>query len=182
MSLITNKKPTLRVLHLASFAGNIGDLANHCGARKMFEKCLDFNFDIVSLEIREFYWKKRKFDESFIQYANSFDLLIIGGGNYFELWVDGSETGTSIDISAENLSQLHVPTLFFALGVDTGQGYSDQNARRFKHFIDTVIERKNMFVCVRNDGSSLALQQVLGQTISPNSYHARWRLLCFRTI
>lgn len=155
-------KRVLRVLHLASFAGNIGDLANHAGSRRMFSERLGFAFEFTELEIREFYWKQRSFDEAFIDYANSFDLLIVGGGNYFELWVDHSATGTSIDITPERLARLKVPTLFFALGVDTGQGYSKQSAQRFNAFMATVLERRNMFACVRNDGSTQALHEVLG--------------------
>jgi hypothetical protein len=159
-------KKALRVLHLASFAGNIGDLANHAGARRMLAERLSFTLDFTDLEIREFYWKQRSFDDSFIEYANNFDLLIIGGGNYFELWVDHSATGTSIDITPERLARLTVPTVFFALGVDTGQGYSAQTKQRFSDFITTVLGRRDMFVCVRNDGSQRALCEVLGDEIA----------------
>lgn len=156
-------KKILRVLHLASFAGNIGDLANHAGARRMLAELLGFALEFTDLEIREFYWKQRNFDDAFVDYANGFDLLIVGGGNYFELWVDYSATGTSIDITPECLARLAVPTVFFALGVDTGQGYSAQSAKRFSAFMATVLDRRDMFVCVRNDGSSLALREVLGE-------------------
>jgi polysaccharide pyruvyl transferase WcaK-like protein len=156
-------KKTLRVLHLASFVGNIGDLANHAGARRMFNDRLGFELKFTQLEIREFYWKQRSFDDDFVDYANNFDLLIIGGGNYFELWVEHSATGTSIDITPERLAKLRVPTLFFALGVDTGLGYSDKSAQRFNAFMTTILERRNLFVCVRNDGSAQGLHEVMGE-------------------
>ncbi len=159
---MNGSKRNLRVLHLASFAGNIGDLANHAGARRMLAEQLGFALEFTDLEIREFYWKHRSFDDAFVDYANSFDLLIIGGGNYFELWVDHSATGTSIDITPKRLAKLNVPTLFFALGVDTGQGYSAQSAQRFNDFMLTALDRRNFFVCVRNDGSTKALREVLG--------------------
>lgn len=155
-------KRTLRALHLASFAGNIGDLANHAGARRMLAERLGFALEFTDLEIREYYWKQRCFDDAFVDYANSFDLLIVGGGNYFELWVEHSATGTSIDISPNRLAKLKVPTMFFALGVDTGQGYSAESAKRFNAFMATILERRNVFVCVRNDGSTRALHELLG--------------------
>lgn len=158
---MSQPREVLKVLHLASFAGNIGDLANHAGARSMLALRLDFALEFTELEIREFYWKKRAFDAAFVEYANSFDLLLIGGGNYFELWVQESATGTSIDIAPAQLAALTVPTIFFSLGVDTGQGYSQQSAQCFASFIRTVLGRQDMFVCVRNDGSSIALQEVL---------------------
>ena len=94
---MSGSKQTLRVLHLASFAGNIGDLANHAGARRMLAERLGFALKFTDLEIREFYWKQRSFDDAFVAYANSFDLLIIGGGNYFELWVDHSAHPGRVD-------------------------------------------------------------------------------------
>lgn len=45
---------TLKVLHLASFSGNMGDNANHRGIRKIFNKYLNFNMTYDELEIREF--------------------------------------------------------------------------------------------------------------------------------
>ena len=159
-------RKSLQVLHLASFNGNIGDVANHAGARALFSQHLDFDLDVTELEIREFYWGLRAFDVDFIRYANRFDFLLIGGGNYFELWVDKSATGTSIDIPAEHLNALTVPTAFYALGVDTGQGCSSVAALRFRAFMDTVLSRKDMFVCVRNDGSSTALSEILGPSYS----------------
>jgi polysaccharide pyruvyl transferase WcaK-like protein len=155
-------KKTLRVLHLASFAGNIGDLANHAGARLQFQRHLDYELSFTELEIREFYWKQRSFNDDFVRYANSFDLLLIGGGNYFELWVESSATGTSIDISPQRLAALQVPTAFYSLGADIGQGYAAASADRFRSFMAEVLARETMFVCVRNDGSSDALKEVLG--------------------
>lgn len=155
-------KKTLRVLHLASFAGNIGDLANHAGARLQFQRHLAYEFSFTELEIREFYWKQRSFDDDFVRYANSFDLLLIGGGNYFELWVESSATGTSIDISPQRLAALKVPTAFYSLGADIGQGYTAASADRFRSFMAEVLARETMFVCVRNDGSFNALEEVLG--------------------
>jgi polysaccharide pyruvyl transferase WcaK-like protein len=163
---MSGSKRVLRVLHLASFAGNIGDLANHAGARRMLAEHLTFSLEFTNLEIREFYWKERSFDDTFVEYANGFDLLIVGGGNYFELWVEHSATGTSIDITPEHLAKLRVPTLFFALGVDTGQGYSEKAIKRFDAFMATILARRDLFVCVRNDGSTRALREVLGEGTS----------------
>ena len=89
----------MKVLHLASFDGNIGDNANHSGFRPWLERIAARPLEWHDLEIRSFYWKERRFDQDFAAYANEFDLIVIGGGNYFELWVEGSATGTSIGIA-----------------------------------------------------------------------------------
>ena len=157
---MSKTKNIIKTLHLASFNGNIGDLANHKGAKRLFSKYLDFKFEYTNLEIRDFYWKKKSFDKDFIDYANQFDLFIIGGGNYFELWVDNSSTGTSIDIQLTLLRELKIPTIFYSLGVDIGQGYTPTSARRFNDFLKVIIEQKNLFFCVRNDGSKNALKKV----------------------
>ena len=132
----------------------------------MFAAYLDFDLAFTELEIREFYWKQRSFDDAFVDWANTFDLLIIGGGNYLELWVERSATGTSIDISVQRLRALRVPTLFYALGVDTGQGYTRASAERFRTFAQTIVDREDMFLCVRNDGSSRALREVVGSGLA----------------
>ena len=50
--------------------------------------------------------------------------------------------------------------IFYSLGVDIGQGYSKNSIRRFNDFLKTIIEQKNLFFCVRNDGSKKALKKV----------------------
>lgn len=152
----------LKTLHLASFDGNIGDNANHYGFYKHLRKNQDFNFEIEKLEIREFYWKQRSFDESFVELVNSYDLLIIGGGNYFELWVDGSPTGTSIAIELQRLRQIKTPILINALGVDPGQGASEGNIIKFRNFLDTLIKRGD-FISIRNDGAKKAIIDHVGE-------------------
>ena len=77
---------TIKTLHLASFDGNVGDNANHSGFYRHLKAQPGYDFAIEQLEIREYYWKQRFFDDGFVDLVNDYDLLIIGGGNYFELW------------------------------------------------------------------------------------------------
>ena len=160
----------LKTLHLASFNGNIGDNANHNGFYKYLNKNKDFKFAIDTLEIREFYWRKRSFDISFVKLVNTYDLLIIGGGNYFELWVDNSPTGTSIAIDLELLKQIKTPIVFNALGVDSGQGVSSRNIEKFRNFLDVLIERKD-FISIRNDGARQTIIKYIGKEYLEYIYH-----------
>lgn len=156
----------LKVLHVASFTGNIGDNANHMGFRPWFESKVDRPIVWKSLEIREFYWKERAWDEDFVAYANEFDLLVIGGGNYFELWVEDSPTGTSIAIPPELFDRIRTPIFFNALGVDPGQGVPEFCRSRFRSFLDKLLGSEQYLVSVRNDGARKNLADCIGQEYS----------------
>ena len=149
------------VLHIASFTGNIGDNANHLGFRRWFETLVENKIQWNELEIREFYWKNKFWDKEFVKYANNFDLIIIGGGNYFELWVEKSPTGTSIEIEPVLFKQIERPVYFNALGVDPGQGASEFSIEKFKTFIEIIAE-KNGLITVRNDGALANLEEYVG--------------------
>jgi polysaccharide pyruvyl transferase WcaK-like protein len=143
----------LRVLHVASFRGNIGDNANHAGFRPWFESMVGCEVVWSEFEIRDVYRSLRSFDMAFATEANRYDLLIIGGGNYFELWVEHSPTGTSFSITDEALAALTVPVFYNALGVDAGQGVTANARHRFGRFLATILASERNLVSVRNDGS-----------------------------
>jgi len=161
----------LNVLHVASFSGNIGDNANHSGFRAHLAKELGVELNFTDFEIREVYWKAKAFDHEFVDLANKHDLLVVGGGNYFELWVDRSQTGCSIDISLDLLKAIKTPIVFNALGVDPAQGASPQALQRFRSFLDVVITSPTMMLSCRNDGSRKALQEIVGEQYEKEFYH-----------
>ena len=99
-----------RILHIASFLGNIGDNFNHFGTRKLIESKIG-NINWVEIEIRESFRKKFSFDDDFANYCNQFDAVIFGGGNFFELWVDHSVNNTSADIRIDVIDRIDVPLL-----------------------------------------------------------------------
>lgn len=148
----------MRVLHVGSFSGNIGDIANHHGFRQWFEKLLG-KIEWHEFEIREVYRKNLAFDTSFVSKANQYDLVVIGGGNFFELWVDSSPTGTSISIEINDFRKIKVPVFFNALGVDDGMGCSDANLGKFKAFLNVLTSSEQYLVSVRNDGAMGTLKK-----------------------
>lgn len=150
---------SLQVLQLASFTGNIGDNANHGGTRAQFTKNLPYHLDFTELEIREFFWGKRQWDLALIDYINQFDLFMIGGGNFFELWVEKSPTGCSIELPVALLNKIKCPMLFYGLGVDAGQGVPQECAKRFKVFLKYLLENDRCRVAVRNDGALHTLER-----------------------
>lgn len=146
----------MKILHLASFNGNIGDNANHNGFRKNFQNLISENIEWKNLEIRNFYksWNKMKFDEEFIKMVNTYDLLIIGGGNFFEICHEYSSTGTTIDLPIEKLNQIRIPIFFNGLGLDSDKKYTEESKLKFKDFLDYLLNFPDKyFVSFRNDGS-----------------------------
>lgn len=149
----------MKILHLASFSGNIGDNANHSGFRPWLESVANCKAEWTELEIREYYWKERKFDDSFVELVAGFDLLVIGGGNYFELWVGSSATGTSIDIPLDVFARIKIPIFFNALGCDEGQGVTDASLGKFTRFLELLVGSSQYMVTVRNDGAMKTLRK-----------------------
>lgn len=162
-----SKRQMLNILHVASFTGNLGDNFNHMGLVPWIENLIGTPVRWTRLEIRKFYWKQLHWDESFVDYANKFDLIIIGGGNYFELWVDKSPTGTSIEIEPHVYSRIKKPIFFNSLGVDAGQGATQDCIMKFRNFIDTIVEGRNALVSVRNDGARDTIKNTIGKNYIP---------------
>jgi hypothetical protein len=52
----------MSVLHLASFPGNVGDIANHFGFRPWFERLVEREVKWTEIEIRDFYRGTRTLD------------------------------------------------------------------------------------------------------------------------
>lgn len=156
-------KKKLKTLHLASFSGNTGDLLNHDGFYRGLASLENYEFIVEKLEIRDFYKNRkiRKFDINFISEVNKYDILIVGGGNYFELWVDDSPTGTTFMIDPELFRMIKIPVIFNALGVDPGKGASPKNVKKFKNFLKVAVDC-NSFLSIRNDGSVKTLKNLCG--------------------
>ncbi|MCM3389083.1 polysaccharide pyruvyl transferase family protein [Ureibacillus chungkukjangi] len=145
----------MKVLHLASFSGNIGDVANHESFYKCFKDLFIEDLAIEKIEIRDFYYSinKRRFDEEFVEYLNTFDLFIFGGGNFFELCWDYSDTGTTFNISNNLLRKIKVPILINGIGIDDFKGTTNENIEKFRSFLNTLLNYSNVLFTVRNDGS-----------------------------
>lgn len=148
----------MKVLHIASFTGNIGDNANHTGMRSRLEAALGVKPSYTELEIRYCYRiytgeHRWTFDEKFVALANSHDLVIIGGGNFFEPWLDESATATTINLSNERMQEITKPLVFFGVGFDIHKGCKPENLQKFSSFLEQCIRQPNVLISFRNDGS-----------------------------
>ena len=149
-----NTKKKLKVLHLASFLGNIGDYANHRGFYKMFRKVAPVA-EFTQVEIRKFYKNRSelKFDNNFLKQINNHDLLVLGGGGFFDLQWDYSNTGTTVDFTEEFINGIKIPVLVNAMGYHEYEEVKEKNVKKFKNFLNIILNKDNWFVSVRNDGS-----------------------------
>lgn len=145
-------------MHIASFSGNMGDILNHKGFYKFFRKYVCDDFSVEEVEIRYFYknCKKFTFDDSFLNYINSFDLLILGGGGFFTVEWDYSDTSTTIDMSKSFIDGINIPVIVNAMGYHECTDRSDLFIR-FKTFIQYIASKKNWLITLRNDGSGKRL-------------------------
>jgi polysaccharide pyruvyl transferase WcaK-like protein len=148
----------MKVLHVASFTGNIGDNANHTGMRSRLESVLGVKPVYTELEIRYCYRiytgeHRWTFDSKFVDLANNHDLVIIGGGNFFEPWLDESATATTINITNECLQKIVKPLIFFGVGFDIHKGCKPENLAKFANFLQQCITQANVLISFRNDGS-----------------------------
>ncbi len=157
----------LDVLHIASFTGNVGDNANHNGTRKTLTENTNFKYNYAENEIRRYYQNYTKedelaFDDEFVQQANNHDLVIIGSGNFFELWIETSATGTTIDVEPGRIKEIETPIVFYGLGCDPYKGVPGDNAEKFQQFLDVILEDDQCLVSVRNDGSLSHIEHYFG--------------------
>lgn len=156
---------TLKALHIASFNGNIGDNANHNGFREKLKETLNQGIEFTNLEMREFYqsWAIKDFNSpEFIDLCNSHDLVIFGGGNFFELKWDYSATGTTINLEEETIDAIHSLVLFHGVGCDVAKGASQAAIDKFEKFLTKISQKDNFLISVRNDGSQRTLEELYG--------------------
>lgn len=154
----------LRILHLASFAGNIGDIENQKTFRKWFENLFpELKIAWINFEIRAFFRQEEGVFETFNSEVADSDLVIVGGGNFFELWPENSPSGTSLPFSLDYLRSINKPIFINAMGVDDGQGVGRVAAEKFSGFIGALASSKKVFLSFRNDGSVHTVKNFLDQ-------------------
>lgn len=164
-SRILYKGEKMRILHVASFNGNIGDGANHNGFISELKKYVMEDLEITQLEIRKFYknWGECSFDDDFVALANKFDLVIFGGGGFFEVLWDYSETGVTINLPPRQLKKIKSKIIFNGLGVKIPKEVGEERIQKFKYFLDYCKEANNILLTVRNDGSLETLENCFGK-------------------
>ncbi len=151
------RKKQLRVMQIASHGTNVGDGANITGFQKVFkEDFSDYEVKFINEEIMDYkpHIGEKDFNsEQFISYANSVDLIIIGGGGFFSAFKRFVNTACHADFTIDTLDKIYTPIVYYALGyaVYYNQPYFNGNA--LEMLLEYSRNRKNMMISLRNDGS-----------------------------
>lgn len=154
----------MRLLHVASFAGNYGDLFSHIGLYTALDEILKIKYSIEQCEIRHFYQNAtispKSFNKSFADYCNTFDLILVGGGGFLKQDFPTS-TGTTFQISDDFYGTLKTRLIFTSIGgVRRPVDASELNNLRLERFVDVVLNHSNMHLLIRNDGSHSGLSEL----------------------
>lgn len=164
----------MRVLHIGPFSGNSGDLFAYSSFQSTFLELVDSKSEFTNINIREFYKnnQKRKFDLLMAEEINKYDVLIIGGGLYFDVRWNYSQTGTTLDMSKEFLDAIKIPVIFNSIGyAEPCQGTLSENEQneifeKFRSFILDLSRRKNIMLTIRNDGSYQRIYDRFGKELA----------------
>lgn len=161
----------MRIIHIASFKGNCGDIINHHGFYTLLSDLFEEK-DVDKIEIRDFYFSasnKRNFDYEFAMFVNQYDLCILGGGGFFDCRWEKSATGVTMDINDDFISTVSIPVIVNAMGYHEFPAATNKKTiEAFHRFLQKIIKKNNWFVTIRNDGSIERLAKRYGKIV--NSY------------
>lgn len=160
------KNNKIRIAHIASHRGNVGDILNHKGFYKYIISELG-EVEIEKIELRDFYYsaeKRKEFNKEYAVYLNKFDLVIIGGGGFFDVQWNESATGTTLDFSDEFIDELRVNVVVNGIGYhEYPEVTTDECCYKYKRFIDIVKKKNNWILTYRNDGSLSRMKNRYGE-------------------
>ena len=170
----------MKILHLASFNGNIGDVLSHAGLYKILK--IDHGIQesqIFKLDIRKFYQRNRKNDRHFFdakcaEQFNKFNLIIIGGGGFFKQDFPASQSGNTFDFSENFFQSIKTKVLFYSIGGLSPKKNSDKVAyEKTELFLEKLISDERFELIFRTDGSvenSQILSKMLTEKGTSNSF------------
>lgn len=143
-----------QLAHIVYLGGNMGDI--------VLGECVRRTAD--TLEQTPYRWKivnvRQPVTESLISLVNETSGIILGGGGLFLPDANKNEiSGWQWAISKEQLSQIKVPLIVYAVGYNYFRGQEPEPL--FCDSIKTLVERAD-FVGLRNRGSINAVSSILG--------------------
>lgn len=153
----------LNILHVAATIGNIGDDASHMGLREILNETVG-KYKLTEINIRKAYSNysgrdKLKFDQTFVEYMNGYDLCIFGGGAFLDHPVEGSVSGTTIDFPINCLDKIKCRVLFASIGCRPKSACGEAQDK-LKYYLGCILNNPRCEILLRNDGSLNYLNQI----------------------
>ena len=153
----------MKILHLASFSGNLGDVYSNAGVSAYFDTR---NISSVyRIEIRRIYQNYNSPDKiSFndvlrMMIGGSFDCLFIGGGGFLDYWLPQTSTGTTFDFDYELMNKVDKPIIFSSLGAFPHKAVPVENYLKFTQFMEYLSRNEYVSLMFRNDGSLKSINE-----------------------
>ena len=144
----------IKILHIAAFNGNLGDNANHVSFYSWFHSFFpDREMIWERLDIRDVWRSDRNLGRRIMGAGTRYDLIVFGGGNFWEMWDETSRNGTSLNVLYSELKDEGLPVLFNALGCEIARGVSENARHVFFDELAAYSQDEQFFVSLRNDGS-----------------------------
>ena len=156
----------MKILHLASFVGNFGDiLSNRALHQYLYSnhdvECVD-EFEIRHLYQNFPYRNQGSFNDLLEFYQSSdYDRLIIGGGGFFDYWVPNTTTGTTFDVDLKLIANLRKKVIFSSIGSYPHKKVPDGNLEKYLGFLNIINNSSKIDLMFRNDGTISSLEKFL---------------------
>lgn len=80
-----------------------------------------------------------------------------------DYWVDGSASGTTIDIQPDLIAKITTPVLICSVGCIPHRPVPEGNIEKFKRFLEQCFANPNVEIILRNDGSLDNVRRHLGK-------------------
>ncbi len=161
----------MRIIHIATFKGNVGDRINHNGFYKALNDIYN-DLEITQIELRDFYFSAKEqkyFNIEFAKKINEYDLCIFGGGGFFDAQWLNSATGVTLNLSNDFVNEIKIPVIVNAMGYHEYPGVTNEEiCARFQKFLLQITSKKNWYITVRNDGSYERLLDRYGKEVVHN--------------
>ena len=157
------RKSSLKILHVAATIGNVGDDASHIGLKRILDNFFN-EYELTPINIRKSYSTyngndRLVFDQSFVDYINTYDLCIFGGGAFLDHPINGSLNGPTIDFPVACVEKITSQVLFSSMGCRP-KSASDEAKANIKFYLDSILNNPNCEILLRNDGSLNYLKSI----------------------
>lgn len=160
----TAKRP-LRLAHLVNArSANVGNGALADGAEMLLSEDLAaLRPDFVREAWDDYSFGLKAFDETFVRRMNEdFDGLIVGGAVALNGRHHYAQAGMRFDLPPELWSAFEKPVVFYGISHRHWSNQTYHHDDRLRLALKTLLDRPNIVLALRNDGTREWLQRVIG--------------------